>query len=91
MELWLNINPYRGSVVDEQAVSDALTSGHLAGSAADVFAMEDWARSDRPSKIPQSLPLVELKQHPPVLQLALAAPAFLPPDLALNAFHLNFV
>lgn len=49
------INPCRGSVVDEQAVSDALTSGHLAGYAADVFAMEDWARSDRPDEIPQSL------------------------------------
>ncbi|MEH2185574.1 MAG: phosphonate dehydrogenase [Nostoc sp.] len=49
------INPCRGSVVDEQAVSDALASGHLAGYAADVFELEDWARSDRPSKIPPSL------------------------------------
>ncbi len=49
------INPCRGSVVDEQAVSDALASGHLAGYAADVFAMEDWARLDRPLGIPQSL------------------------------------
>jgi phosphonate dehydrogenase len=49
------INPCRGSVVDEQAVSDALASGHLAGYAADVFAMEDSARPDRPLEIPQSL------------------------------------
>ncbi|MDM9379663.1 phosphonate dehydrogenase [Chlorogloeopsis sp. ULAP01] len=49
------INPCRGSVVDEQAVSEALASGHLAGYAADVFEMEDWHRSDRPSSIPQYL------------------------------------
>jgi phosphonate dehydrogenase len=49
------INPCRGSVVDEQAVSQALESGHLAGYAADVFEMEDWYRSNRPHNIPQSL------------------------------------
>ena len=49
------INPCRGSVVDEQAVCQALASGHLAGYAADVFEMEDWVRSDRPDTIPQSL------------------------------------
>ncbi|MFQ4141468.1 phosphonate dehydrogenase [Chlorogloeopsis sp. ULAP02] len=49
------INPCRGSVVDEQAVSEALASGHLAGYAADVFEMEDWHRSDRPHNIPQYL------------------------------------
>lgn len=49
------INPCRGSVVDEQAVCQALKSGHLAGYAADVFEMEDWYRSDRPHSIPQSL------------------------------------
>ncbi|MBE9054154.1 hydroxyacid dehydrogenase [Nostocales cyanobacterium LEGE 11386] len=49
------INPCRGSVVDEQAVCQALESGHLAGYAADVFEMEDWYRSDRPHSIPQSL------------------------------------
>lgn len=49
------INPCRGSVVDEQAVCQALDSGHLAGYAADVFEMEDWYRSDRPYSIPQSL------------------------------------
>jgi len=49
------VNISRGSVVDEKAVADALASGHLAGYAADVFEMEDWARADRPCSIPQSL------------------------------------
>ncbi|BAY10018.1 phosphonate dehydrogenase [Calothrix sp. NIES-2098] len=49
------INPCRGSVVDEQAVCQALESGHLAGYAADVFEMEDWYRSDNPDSIPQPL------------------------------------
>ena len=42
------INVGRGSTVDEEAVADALESGILAGYAADVFEMEDWAREDRP-------------------------------------------
>ncbi|MHB8066574.1 MAG: phosphonate dehydrogenase [Desulfobaccales bacterium] len=41
------INPCRGSVVDEQAVAEALSRGQIRGYAADVFEMEDWARSDR--------------------------------------------
>ncbi len=45
------INVSRGSVVDEEAVADALESGHLAGYAADTFEMEDWARHDRPRSI----------------------------------------
>lgn len=45
------INPARGSLVDEAAVSEALHSGHLAGYAADTFEMEDWARTDRPRTI----------------------------------------
>lgn len=49
------INASRGSVVDEQAVVSALQSGHLAGYAADVFEMEEWARDDRPQAIPQAL------------------------------------
>jgi phosphonate dehydrogenase len=49
------VNTGRGSVVDENAVSQALTSGHLAGYAADVFEFEDWARTDRPSTIPPAL------------------------------------
>jgi phosphonate dehydrogenase len=49
------VNVCRGSVVDEHAVARALASGHLAGYAADVFEMEDWARSDRPREIPREL------------------------------------
>lgn len=51
----LLVNACRGSVVDENAVVDALASGGLAGYAADVFEMEDWARADRPRAIPQPL------------------------------------
>lgn len=49
------INPGRGSLVDEEAVADAIASGHLAGYAADVFEMEDWARPDRPKAISRRL------------------------------------
>ncbi len=49
------INVCRGSVVDEAAVAEALQTGHLAGYAADVFAMEDWARTDRPDEIHPAL------------------------------------
>jgi phosphonate dehydrogenase len=45
------VNPARGSIVDEEAVADALRSGQLAGYAADVYEMEDWSRQDRPQGI----------------------------------------
>lgn len=45
------VNACRGSVVDESAVADALQSGTLAGYAADVFELEEWARPDRPTAI----------------------------------------
>lgn len=49
------VNPARGSVVDEDAVAEALEAGRLAGYAADVFACEDWARPDRPAAVPERL------------------------------------
>jgi phosphonate dehydrogenase len=49
------INVGRGSVVDEAAVAQALSAGKLAGYAADVFEMEDWARADRPAGVHPSL------------------------------------
>lgn len=45
------VNVGRGSVVDEEAIADALDSGRLAGYAADVFAMEDRGLAQRPSVI----------------------------------------
>ena len=51
----LLVNIGRGSTVDECAVVEALQSGQLGGYAADVFAMEDWARPDRPRAIPSAL------------------------------------
>ena len=47
----LMINVGRGSVVNEQAVADALEQGRLAGYAADVFACEDWGLNGRPQEI----------------------------------------
>jgi phosphonate dehydrogenase len=49
------VNVGRGSVVDEQAVAHALECGQLAGYAADVFEMEDWARPDRPKSVCSAL------------------------------------
>jgi phosphonate dehydrogenase len=49
------VNGGRGSVVDEEAVADALEDGRLGGYAADVYAMEDWAQPARPADIPHRL------------------------------------
>ncbi len=42
------VNVGRGSLVDEAAVAKALAAGCLAGYAADVFELEDWALPTRP-------------------------------------------
>jgi phosphonate dehydrogenase len=49
------VNVGRGSVVDEDAVADALAAGRLGGYAADVFAFEDWSLPDRPRAVPAAL------------------------------------
>jgi phosphonate dehydrogenase len=50
------VNIGRGSLVDEAAVAASIAAGHLAGYAADVFEMEDWALQTRPRVIhPQLL------------------------------------
>ena len=56
------VNVGRGSVVDEEAVADALEENRLGGYAADVFAMEDWALPGRPAEIP-----LRLLRHPRTL------------------------
>jgi phosphonate dehydrogenase len=79
------INVSRGSVVDEDAVADALESGHLAGYAADTFEMEDWARPDRPREInPRLLRLTDRTLFTPHLGSAVA-PARLQIELAAAA------
>lgn len=49
------INVGRGSLVKEQDVAAALATGRLAGYAADVFEMEDWALPNRPLTIAREL------------------------------------
>lgn len=58
----LLINAARGSLVDESAVLAALNAGRLGGYAADVFELEDWARTDRPRDIAAGL-----RAHPATL------------------------
>jgi phosphonate dehydrogenase len=68
------INVSRGSVVDEEAVADAMDNGHLAGYAADTFEMEDWALSDRPREIsPRLLRLADRTLFTPHLGSAVAS------------------
>jgi len=49
------VNVGRGSVVDEEAIADALEAGQAGGYAADVFAMEDWLLPGHPAGIPDRL------------------------------------
>ena len=49
------LNIARGSVVDEDAVGEALVAGRLGGYTADVFEMEDWARPGRPTAVSSKL------------------------------------
>ncbi len=68
------INVSRGSVVDEEAVADAIESGHLAGYAADTFEMEDWARPNRPRQInPRLLRLIDRTLFTPHLGSAVTS------------------
>jgi phosphonate dehydrogenase len=68
------INVSRGSIVDEDAVADAIESGHLAGYAADTFEMEDWARGDRPREIsPRLLQLTDRTLFTPHLGSAVVS------------------
>jgi phosphonate dehydrogenase len=68
----LLVNVARGSLVDEEAVADALEAGRLGGYAADVFAMEDLARADRPRSIPARLLAAERTLFTPHLGSAVA-------------------
>jgi phosphonate dehydrogenase len=68
------VNIGRGSVVDEAAVAQSLQNDHLAGYAADVFEMEDWARADRPRSIsPRLLALRDRTLFTPHLGSAVRA------------------
>jgi phosphonate dehydrogenase len=76
----LLVNPARGSLVDEQAVADALHQGRLGGYAADTFELEDLSRSDRPRAIPAAL-----LEHPNTLFGAHIGSATLPARKAIEA------
>jgi len=68
------INVSRGSIVDEEAVAEALEKGPLAGYAADTFEMEDWARSHRPREIsPRLLRLMDCTLFTPHLGSAVVS------------------
>lgn len=57
------INNSRGTVVDLDALADALRSGHLAGAAVDVFPVEPASNSERFVSPLQGLPNVILTPH----------------------------
>ncbi|WP_437193811.1 phosphoglycerate dehydrogenase [Planctomicrobium sp. SH527] len=49
------VNCARGGIVDEEALADAIESGHVAGAAFDVFTSEPPAADFRLTKLPQVL------------------------------------
>lgn len=49
------INCARGGIIDEEALADAVESGHVAGAAIDVFTQEPPPESCRLTKLPQVL------------------------------------
>ncbi|MBN9468568.1 MAG: phosphoglycerate dehydrogenase [Bosea sp.] len=57
------INNSRGTVVDLEALAEALSSGHLAGAAVDVFPKEPASNNDRFVTPLQGLPNVILTPH----------------------------
>ncbi|MDO5053369.1 MAG: phosphoglycerate dehydrogenase [Pseudoclavibacter sp.] len=59
--LFLNLS--RGFVVDDEALAEALRSGHVAGAAVDVFPEEPKARGDAFSSVLQGIPNVILTPH----------------------------
>ncbi len=73
------VNVGRGSVADETAVLAALTTGRLAGYAADVFAFEDLSRTDRPPAVASAL-----LAHPRTLFTPHLGSAVLPVRLAIE-------
>jgi phosphonate dehydrogenase len=67
------VNIARGSLVCERAVAAALAAGTLAGYAADVFELEDWALANRPREIePRLLQLPDRTLFTPHLGSAVA-------------------
>jgi phosphonate dehydrogenase len=70
----LLVNVGRGSVVDEEAVADALTAGRLGGYAADVFELEDRSLPDRPRTVaPRLLAMRDRTLFTPHLGSAVAS------------------
>ena len=59
----LFLNLCRGIVVDDEALRDAIVSGHIAGAAVDVFAREPKGKGERFESSLQGLPNVILTPH----------------------------